>query len=54
MFAGSGGEHEWKGRLMPNASAVVLAFLFAAAFLTSCDERREVAETPRRAVMLFE
>lgn len=36
---------------MPNASAVILAFLFAAAFLTSCDEPREAAEKSHRAVM---
>ena len=39
---------------MPNASAVILAFLFAAAFLTSCDEPQETAaETTRQAVMLY-
>lgn len=38
---------------MPNASAVILAFLFAAAFLTSCDDPKQAAETSQRAVMFY-
>lgn len=37
---------------MPNASAIILAFLFTAAWLTSCSEQQEAA--PRQAVLVIQ
>lgn len=40
--------------LMPNASAVILAFLFVAAFVTSCDDTQKTAGQAYRAVMVLD